>query len=67
LIRRYDVLLASERRHPMLDPDSYLEELTRRETERQGRRLEVLTWVIAALTVMLVALELVPRIMGAGH
>jgi hypothetical protein len=51
----------------MLDPDSYLEELTRRETERQGRRLEVLTWVIAALTVMLVALEVVPRIMGAGH
>ena len=67
MIRRYDVLLASGRLHLMMGPDSNLEELTRRAPERQGRRLEVLTWVIAAPTVVLVALELVPRILGAGY
>lgn len=45
----------------------YQAELTRRETERQNRRLEMLTWVIAALTVVLIALEVLPRILGVDH
>jgi len=53
LIRRYDFLLASPRLHLMLGPDEYLNELTRRETERQSKRLEWLTWALVALTIMI--------------
>jgi hypothetical protein len=67
LVRRCDHLLASPRLHLMLGPDAYLDELTRRRTDRQTAWVIRLTWVIAVLTFILVALELWPRISGAGH
>jgi hypothetical protein len=39
--------------------DYYLEELHRREIQRQGQRMERLTWVILALTVVNVGAVLV--------
>jgi hypothetical protein len=48
-------------------PGDYQVELTRRETERQSKRLEWLTWALFLLTLALVALELLPRISGMEH
>jgi hypothetical protein len=67
LISYYDPLMAPRQNAFVSGPDDYLNELRRRETDRQTTWLVRLTWVIAALTVVLVALELVPRIAGAGH
>ena len=67
LVRRHGVLYQSPQWHMKLTPDDYLNELTRREGQRQNHRLERLTSVIAALTVALVALEVLPRILGAEH
>jgi hypothetical protein len=58
LVRRCDYLLASPRLHLMLGPDAYLDELTRRKTERQTRWLIGLTVVITFLTAVLIAIEL---------
>jgi hypothetical protein len=67
LISYYDAL-RNERQHAFFSsPDDYLNELHRREAERQGKRLEWLTWAIVGVTFVLVALEVVPRISGAGH
>ena len=67
LVRRCDHLLASPRLHLMLGPDAYLDELTRRKTERQTTWVIRLTWIIAVLTLVLVVLELLPWMSGAGH
>jgi hypothetical protein len=67
LVARYDRLARSEEVMFFLGPEEYLNELTRRENERQGKRIERLTWALFLLTVVLVALELLPRIAGAGH
>ncbi len=53
LVRRCDHLLASPRLHLMLGPDAYLDELTRRKTERQTTGVIRLTWIIAVLTLIL--------------
>jgi len=67
LVHRYDVLMDRENGIGILGPDEYLAELNRRAADRQTTWLVRLTWVIAALTVALVAIELVPRIIGADH
>jgi hypothetical protein len=61
LVRRYDFLMA-EAMPFQLGPDGYLNELTRRETERQNRRLEWLTGALLFLTlVLLVATGVLAR------
>jgi hypothetical protein len=67
LVRRHDFILTATVAGWQIGPDDYLNELRRRETERQSRRLEWLTWALFLLTAALVALELLPRISGAGH
>jgi hypothetical protein len=59
LVRRYDILLTTPRLGLRLGPDDYLNELTRRETERQSRRLEWLTWTLVALTIVITVATLV--------
>jgi len=67
LVRRHDVLMNPDIGIGFLGPDDYLAELNRRAADRQTTWLVRLTWVIAALTVVLVALELLPWISSAGH
>jgi hypothetical protein len=67
IVRRYDLLMDPYTGSGWLGPDDYRAELDRRVTERQTTWLVRLTWIIAVLTVVLVALELLPRILGAEH
>src|SRR5215207_9613593 len=61
LVRRYDFLMA-EAMPFQLGPDGYLNELTRRETERQNQRFEWLTGALLFLTlVLLVATGVLAR------
>jgi hypothetical protein len=59
LVRRYDLLTQAEEFIYIRGPDDYLDELTRRETERQSRRLERLTWELVALTIVITVATLV--------
>jgi hypothetical protein len=67
LIRRFDLLVKEEGLPWAFGPDDYRDELNRRTQDRLVTQLIVLTWVIAGLTVVLVALELVPRIFGSEY
>jgi hypothetical protein len=51
LVRRSDLITTSQ--GFTRGPEDYLNELTRRETEKQSRRLERLTWALVALTIVL--------------
>lgn len=53
LVRCHDVLLDPEQHLGFMGPEDYLNELRRRETERQSQRLEYLTLAITALTVVI--------------
>lgn len=59
LVARYDRLARSDDVGFFLGPDEYLNELTRRETERQGKRLEWLTWALVVLTIVIAVATLV--------
>jgi hypothetical protein len=66
LIRCIDVMALSEEGW-LRGVGDYQAELTRREAERQGKRLEWLTWALFLLTLALVISELLPRILAARH
>ena len=51
LVRRIDLISSSQ--GFLRGPDDYLNELTRRETERQSKRIEWLTWALVALTIVI--------------
>jgi hypothetical protein len=57
LVDRNDVLRASPRLNLVLGPDDDLHELRRREAERQGKCLELLTRDLFLLTIVLVLIE----------
>jgi hypothetical protein len=59
LVRRYEVLLSTSRPQLPLGPEDYLNELTRRTTEKQGQRLEWLTSALFALTLVIAVATLV--------
>jgi hypothetical protein len=63
LVARVDLIQSQSTLRMMRTADDYLAELDRRERERQSKRLEWLTWVLAALTVVLVVIE-VSRLMA---
>jgi hypothetical protein len=65
LARRFDLLLAVGSHE--LTMDHYRDEIQRRAIAKQNQRLEWLTGAIFLLTFVLVALEVLPRISGAGH
>jgi hypothetical protein len=65
LARRFDLLLSIG--YHELTIDHYRDEIQRREIAKQNQRLEWLTGAIFLLTFVLVALEVLPRISGAGH
>jgi hypothetical protein len=65
LARRFDLLLSIG--YHELTIDHYRDEIQRREIAKQTQRLEWLTGAIFLLTFVLVALEVLPRISGAGH
>ena len=65
LARRFDLLLSVGSHELTLD--HYRDEIQRREIAKQTQRLEWLTGAIFLLTFVLVALEVLPRISGAGH
>lgn len=73
LVKRYDELLILK--HPpcqvqrlyFVGPDDYRDELNRRTTHRQTVWLIGLTWLIAGLTIVLIVLDLLPRILGNQH
>lgn len=53
LERRFEALARSGEIGFLFGPDDYLNELTRRETLRQNKRLEWLTWALVALTIVI--------------
>ena len=65
LARRFDLLLSVGSHE--LTIDHYRDEIQRREIAKQNQRLEWLTGAIFLLTFVLVALEVLPRISGAGY
>jgi hypothetical protein len=65
LARRFDLLLSVGSHELTLD--HYRDEIQRREIAKQNQRLEWLTGAIFLLTFVLVALEVLPRISGAGQ
>jgi hypothetical protein len=65
LARRFDLLLAVGSHELTLD--HYRDEIQRRAIAKQNQRLEWLTGAIFLLTFVLLALEVLPRISGAGH
>jgi hypothetical protein len=65
LTRRFDLLLSIG--YHELTIDHYRDEIQRREISKQNQRLEWLTGAIFLLTFVLVALEVLPRISGAGR
>ena len=64
LARRFDLLLAVGSHEITID--HYRDEIQGREIAKQTQRLEWLTGAIFLLTFVLIALEVLPRISGAG-
>src|SRR5215212_771868 len=65
LALRFDLLLSVGSHE--LTIDHYRDEIQRREIAKQNQRLGWLTGAIFLLTFVLAALEVLPRISGAGH
>jgi hypothetical protein len=65
LARRFDLLLSVG--YHELTIDHYRDEIQRRAIAKQSQRLEWLTGALFLLIFVLVALEVLPRISGAGH
>jgi hypothetical protein len=67
LISLYDALVNARQNAFLSGPNDYLNELRRREADRQGKRLEWLTWAIVGLTIVLVVIELGRLIASTVH
>ena len=64
LERRFEALARSGEADFLFGPGDYLNELTRRETVRQNKRLERLTWALFLLTIVITVATAVLLVRG---